>query len=138
MHGDRAFQAARPVPGGRAISVALRTAHIAAFGFLLGGHAFDAPEAALRTPLWVAVLTGAGLIALEVRAIGLRWCVLGKGIGVAAKLVVLLLVPFFWEARVPLLLLAMAIASVSSHMPARFRHYSIVERRVIGAVSQRP
>ncbi|HEY8367987.1 MAG TPA: hypothetical protein VIM86_01605, partial [Thermodesulfobacteriota bacterium] len=51
---------------------------------------------------WVAILTGAGLIALEVRAIGLRWCVLGKGIGVAAKLAVLLLVPFFWEIRVPL------------------------------------
>ena len=60
---------------------------------------------------------------------------LGKGIGVAAKLAVLLLVPFFWEIRVPLLLLVVAIASVSSHMPARFRHYSLVERRVIGTVS---
>ena len=31
----------------------------------------------------------------------------------------------------PLLLLVVAMASVGSHMPARYRHYSLLERRVI-------
>ena len=50
---------------------------------------------------------------------------------VLAKLVLLLAVAVFWEARVPLLLTVVALASVGAHMPARFRHYSILERRVL-------
>ena len=81
--------------------------------------------------LCLTILSGVGLIALEVYAVGLYWLVLGKGIMVLLKLALLLLIPFFWEARVVLLVLVVGIASVGSHMPARYRHYSLLERRVI-------
>jgi len=119
------------LPGARAWSIAFRTLHLAAFGVLLGGHAFGLEAERLLPYLWLTIVSGLGLIALEVYAAGLYWFVLGKGIMVLAKLALMLVIPFFWEARVPLLLLVVAIASVGSHMPARYRHYSVLLRRVI-------
>jgi membrane protein implicated in regulation of membrane protease activity len=77
-------------------------------------------------------VSGLGLIALEIYAVGLYWLFLGKGIMVLIKLGLLLLIPLFWEARVALLLLVVGIASVGSHMPARYRHYSVLHRRALG------
>jgi len=122
----------RRLPGTRAISVVLRTLHLAAFGLLLGGHAFSVEAERLVAFLSLTVLSGLGLVALEIYALGLYWFVLGKGIMVSVKLGLLLLIPFFWEARVILLLLVVCIASVGSHMPARFRHYSLAHNRVVG------
>lgn len=116
----------------RALSIALRTAHLAVFGLLLGGHAFAVDPVRLLPALWLTVLTGIGLAAAEMYATGPGWILQGKGLAVLAKLGLLLLVPVFWEARVPLMLAVVVIASVGSHMPARFRHYSIARRRVIG------
>ncbi len=113
------------------MSIAFRTLHLAAFGVLLGGHTFTVEAERLLLYLWLTILSGLGLIALEVYAVGLYWLFLGKGIMVLVKLGLLLLIPFFWEARVLLLLLVVAIASVGSHMPARYRHYSLLHRDVI-------
>lgn len=121
----------RFLSGTRAISIALRTLHLAAFGLLLGGHAFSVEPERLLPFLSLTVLSGIGLIALELYAVGLYWLFLGKGLMVVLKLALLLLVPIFWEARVMLLLLVVGIGSVGSHMPARFRHYSVLHRRVI-------
>ncbi|MFQ5803696.1 MAG: hypothetical protein ACE5JQ_12435 [Candidatus Methylomirabilales bacterium] len=122
----------RFLPGARAWSIAFRTLHLAAFGLLLGGHAFSVGTEKLLPYLWLTILSGLGLIALEVYAAGLYWLFLGKGIMVLIKLGILLAVPIFWEQRLALLLLVVVIASVGSHMPARFRHYSVLHRRVIG------
>ena len=117
--------------GARAVSVALRTLHLAAVALLLGGHAYGAPAEDLFPWLLVAVGSGAGLIVPEVLAWGLYWFALGKGVSVLAKLVLLLAIPFAWEARVPILLAALALAAVSSHMPARLRNYSFLHGRVL-------
>ena len=121
----------RFLSGSRAMSIAFRTLHLAAFGILLGGHAFELDTDRLLLYLWLTILSGLGLIALEVYAVGLYWLVLGKGIMVLVKLALLLVIPFFWEARVALLLLVVGIASVGSHMPALYRHYSILHRQVV-------
>lgn len=123
----------RSLRGSRAVSIALRTLHLAAFGLLLGGHAFGIDASRLLPYLYATVLSGLGLIALEVYAAGLYWLFLGKGLTVLAKLALLLLIPAFWDARMAFLLLVVAIASVGSHMPARYRHYSLLHRRVIAA-----
>ena len=123
----------RFLPGARAWSIAFRTLHLAAFGLLLGGHAFAVDAERLLPSLWLTILSGIGLIALEVYAGGLYWLFLGKGIMVLVKLGLLLAVPIFWEQRLVLLLLVVGIASVGSHMPARYRHYSFLHGRVIGA-----
>ncbi len=122
---------ARLLPGARAWSVGFRTLHLAAFGLLLGGHAFAVDAERLLPYLYLTLLSGLGLIALEIYVVGLYWLFLGKGLMVLAKLGLLLAVPFFWEQRLALLLLVVGIASVSSHMPSRYRHYSFLHRRVI-------
>lgn len=122
----------RFLPASRAWSIALRTLHIAAFGMVLGGHAFAVEAGKLLPWMWVTILSGVGLMALELYSGGLYWLFLGKGISVLVKLALLLLIPLFWEQRVPLLLLVVVIASVGSHMPSRFRHYSVLHRRLIG------
>jgi len=122
----------RFVRGTRAISIALRTLHLAAFGILPGGHAFGVEAEKLLPFLYPTILSGIGLIALELYAVGLYWLFLGKGLMVLIKIAILLLIPFLWEGRVMLLLLVVGIASVGSHMSSRYRHYSILHRRVIG------
>ena len=120
----------RQVPHARAWNVGLRTLHLMAFGILLGGHFWGVRAEALFPALWFTVATGALLMGLEVYQNPL-WLFLGKGLVTLAKLGLLLLVPLFWETRVALLFLVVAVASVGSHMPARFRHYSILHRRVV-------
>jgi hypothetical protein len=108
----------------------LRTVHLMATGTLLGGHVFGAPAGQLTLLLYLAIASGAGLIGLE------GWPTLhfvfeGWGLMVLAKLALLCTVLFAWRDRVPLLLAVVALASVGSHMPARFRHYSFYYRKVI-------
>jgi hypothetical protein len=43
----------------------------------------------------------------------------------------LCLIPWLWQYRVPILVAVIVIASVGSHMPRRFRHYSLLHRRVV-------
>ena len=122
-----------PQSGTRGISIALRTSHLASFAILLGGHAFAVEGDRLLTALYLTIATGIGLMALEVYVIGPHWLFLGKGVMVLSKLAVLLIVPYLWEYRVIFLLLVLIIASVGSHMPARYRHYSFLHRRVVQA-----
>ena len=49
-------------PYARAWNIALRTAHIAMFAPLVGGHVFDVPPARLLPWLYAAVITGAVLV----------------------------------------------------------------------------
>ncbi len=111
----------RRIPAHRWLGVIFRTAHIASFGILLGGHVFDVPSSRLVPFLVAALATGAALMALEVASTCL-WLAMGKGIAVLVKLALIALIPFFWDARVPLLLAALVIASVGAHMPSRLRH----------------
>ena len=111
----------RQIPRHRALGVSLRTAHLMTFGALLGGHLFDVDPARLMPFLIATVASGLALMALEL-ASTCAWLFLGKGLAVLLKLLVLLMVPVFWEHRVPLLLLVVTLASVGSHMPSRFRH----------------
>jgi hypothetical protein len=111
----------RHIPRHRALGVALRTAHLMTFGTLVGGHLFDVDPARLSPFLVATIATGAALMALELVST-FAWLFMGKGLVVMLKLGLLLMVPLFWEHRVALLLLIVAVASVGAHMPSRFRH----------------
>ena len=115
---------------GRAWNIAFRTAHIAAMGILLGGHAFDVAPSRLLVTLWCCVGTGVALGALEAGP-RLLWFHQGRGLMTLGKLVLVASVPLLWGLRLPILLAVVVIASVGSHMPARFRYYSIIHRAVI-------
>ena len=47
------------------------------------------------------------------------------------KLALLCVVPLAWDYRLPMLLAVVVLASVGSHMSARYRYYSVVYREVI-------
>jgi hypothetical protein len=117
---------------GRATSIGLRTAHLAITGILLGGHAFNAPASSLRPVMLLVIASGAGLAALDSYKT-FDWIHQGWGVMLISKLALLCMVPFAWNFRVPILLTIVVIASVESHMPARFRHYSILYRRIMKA-----
>lgn len=111
----------------RGVSLLLRTLHLVSFGILLGGHTFAIDADRLLPALYLTIASGVGLMALEISTIGPHWLFMGKGAAMLVKLLVLLAVPYAWDYRLPLLLLVVTIASVSSHMPGRYRHYSILQ-----------
>ena len=120
----------RSLPHARWWNIGARTVHLAATGILLGGHVFGAREAALMPLLWVAIASGAAMIAIELYPTA-HWAHQVCALVVYAKLGVLCLVPFLWEQRVPLLLAVVVLASVGAHAPRRVRHYSLWYRRVM-------
>ena len=115
---------------GRWWNIGLRTMHLAAMGVLVGGHAFDVPPGQLAIVLAATLLTG---VALTLSEAGLRllWFHQLRGLMTLAKLVLLGMIPLVWASRFPILLVVVAIASIGSHMPARFRYYSVLRREVI-------
>jgi hypothetical protein len=122
---------ARDLPAERAIRIGLRTAHIAAFGILLGGHVFDVERHRLLLWLWLTIGTGGALVAVELCG-SFVWLLEVRGWMTLLKLVLIWLVPWLWPYRVWLLLATLVIGSVSSHMPGRFRYYSVFHRGVVG------
>jgi hypothetical protein len=114
----------------RALNIALRTAHIGAMGILLGGHAFDVAPERLMVSLWLTIGTGLGLAAVEAGP-RLLWFHQGRGLVTMTKLALLCAVPLAWDYRLPILLTVIVLASVGSHMPARFRYYSVVHREIV-------
>lgn len=118
----------RPLKGGRRLRVTLRTAHIISFAVLFGGHWFGVPKAELLPWLYGSVFTGVGLLALEAWS-DLNWFVQLAGGFTLVKLALLCLVPAFPEYTRALLLLAVAVGSVGSHMSARLRHFNYIRFR---------
>jgi hypothetical protein len=114
----------------RVWNIAARTLHIAAMGVLLGGHAYDVPWQRLVVPLWITIGTGVALAGLETGG-RLLWFHQGRGLATMAKLVLIVLVPLFWQYRLPILLGVVAVASVGSHMSARFRYYSVLYGEIV-------
>lgn len=76
------------------------------------------------------MISGSGLMGIELYS-SCKWLYQGKGVLVLVKLLLIASVAIFWAQRVWLLLAVLIIGSVGSHMPGRFRYYSIVHRRVI-------
>jgi len=120
----------RRVPWERGMNIGLRTAHLMTSSILLGGHVFDVQPSRLLVYLLLTIASGSGLILLELYR-SCRWIYLGKGILVLVKLALLVAAAVWWEHRVALLLLVVVVATVGSHMPGRFRYYSVIHGRVL-------
>lgn len=120
----------RVLPYARAWNIAFRTAHIGVTGILFGGHVLDVAADRLLIWLYLSIVTGVCLILIEAYP-SCRWFYQGRGVVVFFKLILLGIVPLLWDYRVVILSVVMVIASVASHMPARFRYYSLLHRRVL-------
>ena len=118
------------VPLTRLINIALRTAHIGVAGILIGGHVFEIEPNRLLPWIYMTIITGMVLMMIEAYPSWRYWCE-GRGALVAVKILLLCSILWLWDARVPILITVVVIGSVGSHMPRKFRYYSLIERRVI-------
>ena len=117
---------AAAISASRAWNVVFRTAHIAVTGMLLGGHFFGISAGRLLPLLYLGILTGAALGVLEVYP-NWRGLLEVRSLVIAAKLILLCLIPLLWNLRVVILLMVLVMASAGSHMPRRVRHRSVLE-----------
>ncbi len=105
--------------------ITLRTTHIATFSTLVGGHVFSTPADSLRPWLYAAVASGALLIASYLYQAGWRWVREIRGAAILSKIGLLCVIPFWWQARVPILFTVIVISSYVSHMSGRYRYWLI-------------
>jgi hypothetical protein len=125
----------RPVPGARTIRVALRTAHLAAFATLYGGHWYEVVPERLVPALVATLATGGALTAFEMYRAPV-WPLQVRGLATLLKIILVAAVAVAWNARLWLLTAAIVIGGVTSHMPGRFRYYSLAHGRVIGGAER--
>jgi len=122
----------RDFPLRRGLRTALRVAHIFTAGTLLGGYIFEQPATVLEPWLVGTVVSGLLLLATDLYASFGVLCEV-RGLVVLVKLVLLALAPFFWDARISLLVTALVIGAVGSHMPGAYRHKVLLFRSRIVA-----
>jgi hypothetical protein len=125
VRSDRPESAGKPwMTRGRAWNIAWRTIHIGVASVLVGGHVFDIERDRLYFWLQLTIISGAALIVLEAHP-RWRWLHEARGVMTILKLLLLCLVPWLWVWRSWLLAAVIVLASVGSHMPARFRYHSL-------------
>jgi hypothetical protein len=107
--------------GLRLVNVGCRTLHLVGVSALFGGVLWGIPGERLGPALALTVASGAALLVAEALA-GAEWLLEGRGLLVLAKLALLGAVPFAGPYAIGLLALALVVAAVGSHMPARLRH----------------
>jgi hypothetical protein len=111
----------RDFPFRRALRGALRALHILAGGMLLGGHFFGVDAALVLPWAWATALFGAALFATDLHASAAVLFEL-RGVVILAKIVAMLLVPVFWNARVELIGAILLAGALSSHLSGKWRH----------------
>jgi hypothetical protein len=120
----------RAFRGARAWQVGARTVHIAAMGLLLGGVAFRVPVRELVVPVGLTVASGLVLLGIDLWK-SCAYVYQGNGVAVLLKLALLGLGMLFPSARLEWYLAATVIASIGSHMPKTWRHWSLLDRKVL-------
>jgi hypothetical protein len=111
----------------RALNIVLRTAHLGAMAVLVGGAWSAAPEAALVGWLAATALTGGALLISEASH-SRHWVYQGRGLLTLAHLAAGGLAQLL-GAR--LLLVALVIGAVGSHLPKAIRAWSLRHRAVV-------
>jgi hypothetical protein len=122
----------RTFRGARAWQVGARTVHIAAMALVLGGVAWRVPPRDLVAPIALTVLSGVALLAIDLWK-SLAFLHQGSGVAAVLKLALLGIGELFPAARFEWYLAATVIASIGSHMPRAWRHYSFLHREVLDA-----
>lgn len=124
-----------PVPqrsftGQRWVRISLRTAHLIAMAFLVGGTAQGHAPLAQPVALWATLISGALFIAVELYNTAI-WLVQVKGVAVLVKVLLLGAGVAAPDSALAFFLAAIVIGGISSHMPGRFRYYSLWHGRLI-------
>ena len=97
-------------------------------GLLVGGVAAGISFDHLSGPLWGTVTTGGLFVAIELYQSPV-FLVQVKGMAVFAKILLLVAAVTFPDAALGCLVVAICIGGISSHMPGRYRYFSVVHWR---------
>jgi hypothetical protein len=120
----RRFKWARPA------QLVLRSLHIAAMALVVGAIPFGGAYESLRLPILLTVVSGLLLLAIDL-ARDAAFLVQGSGVALLLKLGLLGLGALQPAARLPWYLAATLVASIGSHMPGSWRHFSFLEWKVL-------
>jgi hypothetical protein len=115
----------------RALRTTLRTAHLLAFGTLYGGHVYSISVQRLWPALLATLASGGALMGLEIYRTP-TWLGQVRGVATLVKIGLVAAVALYWNSRLWLLTAAAIIGGVVSHMPGRYRYYSLIYGRPIG------
>lgn len=108
----------------------MRTLHLVSMALLTGGVAVGLSVEQLTLGLWGTL--GSGLLFLLFEMChSCIYLVQLKGVVVLAKMLLMAGALAFPGASLPLFVLAIVTGGIGSHMPARFRHYSLLHGREI-------
>lgn len=118
--------APRPTAQWRWLSIIIRTAHIGFAAVFFGGCVLHVASAQLGFWPHGTLATGTALLLLEWRH-DLHWPHRGKGLLVILHVGLVLLIPLHPGLTVPLLWGALVSGCIGSHMPRRFRHWSLLQ-----------
>jgi hypothetical protein len=102
-----------------------------AFGALYGGHVYGVEAQRLWPALLATLGSGGALVALEMYRTP-AWPLQVRGLAAFVKILLVVSVRLWWAQRLWFLTAAVVIGGVVSHMPGRYRYYSLVHGRVIG------
>ena len=109
----------------------LRAAHVLAVGALYGGSLYGVSEERLLPALLATIVTGLLFMSFEVWRAPICF-VQVRGAANFFKLALLAMLPFFWDQRAWILSGIVVIATVVSHMPSKYRYFSLRHGRVMG------
>jgi hypothetical protein len=121
----------RAIPGLRALRTSIRAAHVLATAAFYGGHVYGVSPERLGPALAAVLGTGFVFALLEISRAPV-WLVQTRGVAVYVKIALMVWAAAAPTIRIPLLTLALVIGVVVSHMPGRYRYYSLLHRRAVG------
>jgi hypothetical protein len=124
------LRSARRIVGARSLAILVRTAHLAAMAFLVGGRHFRVEEAALQPWPVLTALTGVGLLASEASH-SRHWIHQVRGVTAVVHVGVAALVSVAPGMTRPAIAAALIIGSVGSHLPRTIRKWSLLRRRIM-------
>ena len=120
----------REFAGQRWVRIGVRTAHLIAMAFLVGGVAVSAPPLGLEAPFWGTVVTGVVFVGLELFNTAV-WLFQLKGPVVIVEALLLASAAAAPDSALELFIVAIIIGGISSHMPGRFRYNTLWHGREI-------
>ena len=120
----------RHFPWARPVQLVLRSLHIATMALVVGAIPFGAGYETLRLSILITVVSGALLFAIDL-ARDAAILSQGSGVAVLLKLWLLGLGVLQPPHRLPWYLAATLVASIGSHMPGAWRHFSFTAWKVM-------
>ena len=114
----------------KSLDLLLRACHIGTSSVLFGGVVLAVPFTRLSTSHHLAIATGSALVILNICKCR-HWPYQGRGLMAVLHIGLIWFVHVRPELMVPVIMTALAVGVVGSHMPAFLRHWSLLHGRRI-------